>query len=180
MQPTPVFLAWGFHRQKSLAGYSPQGHTESGMAEHTATGRSENKQQVPLLTAGGGRAGSFQGEGMFPQVAQEGWLRWFAHPLCGVCRGHVQSPAFPPGCLEMAVGVSWSLCIFCPAFALPCACIQLFLILYSLFLFCFLRRCLSRFRHFSTAAKGPRFQPVSMVGLFSQKTCAFFALRSYY
>ena len=80
----------------------------------------------------------------------------------------------------MAVGVSWSLCIFCPAFALPCACIQLFLILYSLFLFCFLRRCLSRFRHFSTAAKGPRFQPVSMVGLFSQKTCAFFALRSYY
>ena len=76
-------------------------------------------------------------------------LRWWC------VRGHVQSPAFAPGCLEMAVGVSRSLCIFCPGFALPCACIQLFLILYSLFLCCCLRRCLSRCRQFSTAAKGP-------------------------
>ena len=33
--PTPVFLPWKSLGQKSLAGYSPWGHKESGMTEVT-------------------------------------------------------------------------------------------------------------------------------------------------
>ena len=36
-QPTPVFLPGKFHRQRSLAGYSAWGHTESDTAEHACT-----------------------------------------------------------------------------------------------------------------------------------------------
>ena len=32
-QPIPVFLPGGFHRQRSLAGYSPWGHKELDMTE---------------------------------------------------------------------------------------------------------------------------------------------------
>jgi len=32
-QPTPVFLPGESHEQRSLAGYSPQGRTESDMTE---------------------------------------------------------------------------------------------------------------------------------------------------
>ena len=32
-QPTPVFLPEEFHGQRSLAGYSPQGHKQSGTTE---------------------------------------------------------------------------------------------------------------------------------------------------
>ena len=34
-QPTPVFLRGKFHGQRSLAGYSPWGHRELDMTEHT-------------------------------------------------------------------------------------------------------------------------------------------------
>ena len=34
-QPTPVFLPGKFHVQRSLAGYSPQGHKELDMTEVT-------------------------------------------------------------------------------------------------------------------------------------------------
>ena len=34
-QPTPVFLPGESHRQRSLVGYSPWGHKESGMTEAT-------------------------------------------------------------------------------------------------------------------------------------------------
>ena len=34
-QPTPVFLPGESHGQRSLVGYSPWGHHESDMAEHT-------------------------------------------------------------------------------------------------------------------------------------------------
>ena len=33
-QPTPVFLPGKFHGQRSLVGYSPQGHKELDMTEH--------------------------------------------------------------------------------------------------------------------------------------------------
>ena len=33
MQPTPIFLPGEFHRQRSLAGYSPWGHRESDTTE---------------------------------------------------------------------------------------------------------------------------------------------------
>ena len=35
MATTPVFLPGKSHRQKSLAGYSPWGHGELDMTEHT-------------------------------------------------------------------------------------------------------------------------------------------------
>ena len=35
-QPTPVFLTREFHRQRSLAGYSPWGRKESDMTEQLA------------------------------------------------------------------------------------------------------------------------------------------------
>ena len=34
-QPAPVFLPGEFHGQRSLMGYSPWGHEESNMTEHT-------------------------------------------------------------------------------------------------------------------------------------------------
>ena len=34
-QPTPVFLPGESHGQRSLVGYSPWGHKESDMTEHT-------------------------------------------------------------------------------------------------------------------------------------------------
>ena len=43
-QPTPVFLSGESREQRSLAGYSPWGHTESDMAkvtEHTITTKAE-------------------------------------------------------------------------------------------------------------------------------------------
>ena len=36
-QPAPVFLPGKFYGQKHLAGYSPSGHKESDMTEHTHT-----------------------------------------------------------------------------------------------------------------------------------------------
>ena len=37
LQPTPVFLPRKFHEQRSLAGYSPCGHKESGTTERMST-----------------------------------------------------------------------------------------------------------------------------------------------
>ena len=34
-QPTPVFLPGNFHGQRSLVSYSPRGHKELDMTEHT-------------------------------------------------------------------------------------------------------------------------------------------------
>ena len=34
-QPTPVFLPGESHGQRSLVGFSPQGHKKSDMTEHT-------------------------------------------------------------------------------------------------------------------------------------------------
>ena len=36
-QPTPVFLSGIFHKQRSLAGYSPWGHKESDMTDQLST-----------------------------------------------------------------------------------------------------------------------------------------------
>ena len=42
-----------------------------------------------------------------------------ARPFGGAeCRGYAQCPAFAPDSSEVAVGLSWSFCIFCPNFAL--------------------------------------------------------------
>ena len=46
-QPTPVFVPGEFHRQRSLAGYSPWGHRESHTTEHTQahTQTQENRSE---------------------------------------------------------------------------------------------------------------------------------------
>ena len=36
-QPTPVFLPGEFHGQRSLVGYSPQGHKQLDMSEQTCS-----------------------------------------------------------------------------------------------------------------------------------------------
>ena len=38
LQPAPVFLLEKSHGQKSLVGYSPQGHKESDLTEQLSTG----------------------------------------------------------------------------------------------------------------------------------------------
>ena len=50
-QPTPVFLPGKFHRQRSLAGYSPCGCTESDMTEHNyiySLFKAPNQANMPL------------------------------------------------------------------------------------------------------------------------------------
>ena len=37
MAPPSSILAWKFHGQRSLEGYSPWGHKESDMTEHLST-----------------------------------------------------------------------------------------------------------------------------------------------
>ena len=109
---------------------------------------------------GGGQACSLYGVrvGVCPGVRPEGWLRWFAHPLGGVlCRGHAQDPAFAPGSSKEAVGciffwvILYLLSRICP----NSACTQLFSVPYSFFVFCCSKRGLSKWKHCSTAAKGP-------------------------
>ena len=47
-QPTSVFLPGEFHGQRSLAGYSPWGHKESDMTEHTSTQSQDKCRMIPL------------------------------------------------------------------------------------------------------------------------------------
>ena len=44
-QPTPVFLPGESHRQRSLTGYSPQGHKELDMTEGTQHSRAQHATQ---------------------------------------------------------------------------------------------------------------------------------------
>ena len=113
----------------------------------TAWGR-ENKWHVGSLCLRGVVSWYLKwGEGRGRSVVRlQEWLGWSAHCLavhasCGV---HVQYPAF--------ISVSewqlsfWSFCILfiiCPNWAYT----QLFLVPCSLFVFCCLRRCLSRYKH---------------------------------
>ena len=49
-QPTPVFLPGEFHRQRSLAGYSPLGHKELDTVEKLILPFLQNKLFAKLLT----------------------------------------------------------------------------------------------------------------------------------
>ena len=49
-QPTPIFLPGKFHGQRSLVGYSPWGHKESGTTEHTHTHRHIHTKHTPNST----------------------------------------------------------------------------------------------------------------------------------
>ena len=46
-QPTPVFLPEESHGQRSLAGYSPRGHKESDMTEHTHYAMLPSYETIP-------------------------------------------------------------------------------------------------------------------------------------
>ena len=104
-----------------------------------------------------GRAGPLNGvsagAGADRWVGPE-WIRWSAHPLGGaVCRDHARYPAFAPGTWEVAAGF-WPFCILfilCPSRA----CVQLFLVPYSFFIFHCSRRYLSRRKHCSNGSQVP-------------------------
>ena len=49
-QPTPVCLPGGSHGQRSLEGYSPQGRTESNMAEET---QHSTRTFLPMIKVSG-------------------------------------------------------------------------------------------------------------------------------
>ena len=50
-QPTPVFLSGESHGQRSLAGYSPWGRTESGLTENTPVGMDSRRMVLRRLFA---------------------------------------------------------------------------------------------------------------------------------
>ena len=84
--------------------------------------------------------------------------------LCGIaCRALAQYPVFAPGSSEMAVLVGifffLSFCIFWCRICPRCPGTQLFLVLYCFFVFCSLRRAVSRYKHCSRTVKSPGTQP---------------------
>ena len=105
-----------------------------------------------------------------PGLRPEGWLRCFAHPSGGgVCRGQAhylcfcpRHPIFAPGSSKLAVGFFGLFVSFGSRICPNCAYTQLFLVPYSFFVFCCSRKGVSRCKYCSTAAKGPRSQPVSV------------------
>ena len=68
-QPTPVFLPGEFHGQRSLVGYSPQGHKESDMTERLTR---HNFQVKPLylLSHSCRKTDSWQPHGRGPPSCQ--------------------------------------------------------------------------------------------------------------
>ena len=50
-QPTPVFLPWEFHGQRSLAGYSPWGHKESDTTWWLNSNNNTSSTQSTILGA---------------------------------------------------------------------------------------------------------------------------------
>ena len=61
-QTTPVFSPGEFHGQRRLVGYSPWGHKESDMTEHTAQPFTETESDKPNLGPLGGVVGSLLGK----------------------------------------------------------------------------------------------------------------------
>ena len=93
---------------------------------------------------------------MCPGVGLEGGLRWSARPFGGVeGRGHARCPAFAPSSSEVAVELFWSFCILLSVICPSCPCTQLFLVPYSLFVFCCWRRSLSWCKHYSKGSQVP-------------------------
>ena len=110
--------------------------------------------------------------GVYPGVGPKGWLR-FAHPFVVLCAGGMPSTLLllPTSCFcsWLFRSGSWSFCIFWPEFAPTGHAQQLFLVPYSFFVFFSSRRLLSRCKHCSTVAKGPRSQ-ASLRGISSGPT----------
>ena len=96
------------------------------------------------------------GVGMCPGVRLQGWLRWFAHPFVVLSAGGFTLLLL----LTLQKSGSWVVFFFFgfvsfgPEFA-PIVHVQLFLVSYSFFVFCILRRGVSRCKLCLIAAKGP-------------------------
>ena len=82
-----------------------------------------------------------------PRIGLEQWLRCFDHLVSGAeCTGHVQYLAFASDtlfCSQLSRSdswVFWSFCIFSLWINPNCACMQLFLVSYSFFVFYCSRR----------------------------------------
>ena len=73
-----------------------------------------------------------------PEVWQERWLRCFAHPLGGIDMLLLLQPLW-----KKQLGFLVSLCLL-SRICLNCACMQLFLVPYSFFVFCCSKRGMSR------------------------------------
>ena len=98
-----------------------------------------------------GPAGPFNGVRVRvdPWFGLEEWLGWSASPPVMLCAGgHAQDPPFASGTTEGAVGFRpfCIFCIICPNW--PCT-------RYSVFVFCCLRRRLSRCKHCSKGSQVP-------------------------
>ena len=53
-EPTPLFLPGESHRQRNLAGYSPQSHKESDMTQHSTVLTEGNSQDKATVDCDGG------------------------------------------------------------------------------------------------------------------------------
>ena len=120
--------------------------------------------EVQAVSLYGARAG------VWPRIWARGVVRWFAHPLVVVCAEGMCSTLvlLPTLCFEssseVAVGFVWLLfllllllvflCLLSRIFP-SCMCMHLFLLLYSSF--CFLRRHLSGYKHFSKGSQVPAY-----------------------
>ena len=101
--------------------------------------------------------------GVCPGVRLEQWLRWFSLTFVVLSGGgRAQYPVlcpWHPFCSRLFRNGSWVLYIYLSIFGSricpTCTCSQLFLVLYSFFVFCSLRRGVSKCKLCSTAAKGP-------------------------
>ena len=108
-----------------------------------------------LLPEGDGKwAGSLYSvrEGVWPGFGLEEWLRWFAHLFGGgVCKLHVQYPAFAPGSSEVAAGFGVFLYLFVHNLLQLCM-HALFVVLNNFFVFYYLR-LLSGCKHCSKGSQ---------------------------
>ena len=101
--------------------------------------------------------------GVCPGVRLEQWLRWFSLTFVVLSGGgRAQYPVlcpWHPFCSRLFRNGSWVLYIYLSIFGSricpTCTRSQLFLVLYSFFVFCSLRRGVSKCKLCSTAAKGP-------------------------
>ena len=84
-------------------------------------------------------------------------LHWQADSQPLRHQGSPRHPVFAPGSSEMAVGVGffWSFISFGSRICPNCACTQLFLVPYSFFVFCSLRRGVSRCKRCSKGSQVP-------------------------
>ena len=122
---------------------------------------SRTNSRIPLLACSLRQRRACSLYGVRVGVVQELTAQWFAHPLGGIiCRGHAQFSAFTPHPL-LFLSCFQSLCVFCPEFA-PTVHEHSDLQSRSFLVLCSSRRGLFMCKHCSTAAKGPRPQPVSV------------------